>query len=270
MWPEINHREAIKKAEYSQTLLFVDTHFKGDHHIIPLTPPEPDFLLELGGKRIGIEHTLLSYNDQDLGENRNQISSIVRDISLAAEQTSIGVLPEKGLSIFLSFEFTSLNKWLQEGNRLKKKDKLAIAQAIVDLLKDAVPAINQTSLIEKNYSQPNLCRIPFPIESIFIYHTHLNIDTHFGGSGGYTVLGLNPVLVSNAIARKETKIKNYKNAYDEKWLLMIVNKFSYESDIHLHDTEDLSKEIFLSEFEKAFVFESATKVIVEIRTSNDK
>ena len=196
-------------------------------------PPSPDFIIDLDENLIGLEHTRI------LTKNRAKflgINSIV--------EYSEGIYREK----FPNDTVHAILYFQNDEFKYKQKDKLKIAESIVELV--------------KNIKEGNHIKYPEFISDIrTTIHSKITFSYQERNSNAEN---LSIERLKEAILKKESKIDGYKlSHYDlkEYWLVLLIgscSSISYELD----EKVDYSME---SKFDRVYLLEDFNSIITRVK-----
>lgn len=215
---DLEEYKRIELANASRFLLALDE----DAHVVDL-PDFPDFVVELGGERFGLEHRVIR-NDA------RQLVGTLQDLIAAAGEEIARRRPDAKIIVNVYVKPI----WIKKAQR----------RATVDAIVDYILAEHDGSPIA----------LPDCLEKIFILPDSRGPRLVYN-PGVYTQAGLTTESVLEAIEDKNEKLPRYKEntGLDNQWLLLVIGETGPASNEIFEDFEiDAAIE---AGFDRIYIFE---------------
>lgn len=201
----------------------------------------PDFIVELNGKRIGVELTQYHTSKRNKRSEKELMENINREISKQWDQEQL----------FKAFIHIHFNLPLS----IKKSQITSIAKDIVAKLKELIPLTNIKSLDVEGSSVHPI------IEEISIYPVMEQKETFASTPGAYQVERLSKSIIQEILDEKNLKLKKYRKDVYEHWLV-IYSSLGEFSDVDMVGYEGFE---LRSQFAKVFYFHSFRNDLIKIQ-----
>lgn len=197
-------------------------------------PPNPDFILEVGNKIIGLEHTRIV--DSEKSQNVYSISNLFAAAAKEYQESH----PESKICATFRLKNDTLN--------FEQRDKRKIIQTISAFVNEARMGDfqNQPDFIDEIVIMPN---------SVVSFSY---LENNFRGKV------LTPLELRNAISIKEAKLEKYysqSNSINEFWLVLIVGSLNSAS-FELDENIDYRME---SKFDRVYLMSDFSVEIIEVK-----
>ena len=225
-----NQSDYQKQLEICQLGKLLVTYFP--EFLIEEVREKPDFIISDGEKRIAIEHQTI------LDPVTKSYQGFYENIFHIAERD---LRDESTLPNFLA------NCYLKDNLPFTNSDKKMLIQLVKDTVTEYVLNDNlvENQLISKIFKMP---------------HSKKSLNTNFGA---YMVKDLDAETLINFIAKKEDKVKSYRqNTGLEQWLLLVTGGAAeYSFDIE----EPIEKLDIKSSFDKIYLMADFDNELYEIK-----
>lgn len=210
----------------------------------------PDFLLQLDGRSIGIEHTLY-YSDQSLLKFEKETKQIIERAQLMFEEAT-------GIPVNVAICWND-SHW----KSVNRDEKSLLPQAISDFVKEHFLPEQISSFDWRYLYQTGLDKW---IAYLDIRHLRSQTEALWAASYGGAMGGVSDDQLKHIIAHKDEKYDDCKRHCDECWLL-IYGTSAGMSSVILYDESvaNLSKLEFDSKFQRVFFFDGWTKRSIELQ-----
>ena len=229
-------------------------------------PPEPDFFIEADHGLIGLEHTRLVRQKDDRGVDmkaHNQNADHV--MKLAAEQFS----RLSNLKLYVSASFRCDHGLLvPKPTYLANRDIQPIAAFITDFVARHIPPPENHYWFEEydyatntfNFSEEHKLR------SMDIWNLGNKISQPCWTPSQAAMIPrmFESTAFTSALAKKNTKPKNYRRNYHQLWLLMVEDQRNLAT---YFDNEYGEAPEVTSSFDRVFVFRYASEEIIELKVN---
>lgn len=225
-----NQSDYQKQLEICQLGKLLVTYFP--EFVIEEVRERPDFIISDGRKRIAIEHQTI------LDPKTKSYQGFYENIFHIAERD---LRNESTLPNFLG------NCYLKDNLSFTNSDKKMLIQLVKDTVTEYVLNDNLVDnlLISKIFKMP---------------HSKINLNANFGG---YMVKDLGSKILVDFIAKKENKVKSYRqNTGLEQWLLLVAGGAAeYSFDIE----KPIEKLDIKSGFDKIYLMADFDNELYEIK-----
>lgn len=211
-------------------------------------PPDPDFVIDLDGRMVGIELTeiFIRFDKSDKpprGAKEPLLQEVESITDLIVSQAREIYFKANGTPVLSDILFSQIKLDKQEGKQIAK----LIANKIQDMVSEKVDC---WSALLDNGSQ----LLTEAVSSIYIYRVPEKRFAHWKVMRPGIVAKLTPKHLQDRIDHKAQKLKGYsKNkTFEEIWLLMAADR-THPSQM-LHHGSDFPSESLSSPFDKTFYF----------------
>jgi hypothetical protein len=214
-------------------------------------PPHPDISIELDGKKIGCDITTL-YKDNRPGKTG---SAAKKNDSL---QNLICRTVESWLNKNLNFPVILTPGF--NNNLIKDKEVTQIVNYIIDYVKENAHLLDKKEFFSSIEADDK--EFTYPVTSIGLAFLNTLKNSDVGRTGACFVPLLDFERIKKSIEKKEEKIKNYSEFYDEKWLLLCIEGDPMYSDF------DYSKQGYAklqTLFDKVFLLKASSKKLTILK-----
>jgi len=211
---------------------------------------EPDFIVDTGNYKIGIELTDLYWqNLPNQLPRQSQESLQLRIVDYAQKIYSNSDLPSIQVSVSFNKQYA-----------LKKKDVQRLSEAIVKIASRNIPSPGNYSYEE--YDWDNRHYFPEELLSVSIWNIKNLDELSFRTASCDFVPSLSSNDVLSVLELKETKINSYRIKCDEVWLLISSNMFQL-STIFKYEEKVICKS-YQSSFKRVFLLFHCEKKLYEL------
>jgi len=228
-------------------------------------PPEPDFILDLSGKKIGIEHTQLIKLPDANGIDFMAHSRIAERIMQKAE---ILYNQKHDLCLMVHVRFrcdyglnciNPIQLYNQDINELAK-----FISCFISLQMPLIKLTPHNSYFRYETYDYGLGGqiLPDKIDSISITNTkHFKTSCWAASQGAMITEFSNSIEFEKILEKKNKKPSKYKNKYDELWLLIVEDSMDLTS---YFDFEYIGQRKITSTFDQVFVLRRANNILIQI------
>lgn len=221
----INHKKIVELCHVGKLLMNLDST-----SYIENFGESPDFLIDFGGEKIGIEHRIIIDNKEKSYEGF--FENVFRHAKIELKK-------DKSIPNFLA------NCWLYDNIEYKQKQKNLYIKLVTDLIKEYILTnkLRKNDLIERIYTMP---------------HSGIDLCPNFGA---WFQKYLSTEILQKAINEKEKKLSEYKETIKDVWLLLVVggtNASSYE----LYQNMQYNIQ---SNFDKVFLLEDHKNQLYQLK-----
>lgn len=227
---------------------FLKTYYKNTNFTYFEEDEKPDFIIEVEGKKIGVEVTELLISDK-----MKQHESTVSIICKKTQEKLQANLTDKYLQVSPGF------KRLPSINRLNRE---SFSDKLVEAVLNNLPNEDSAMITLRNtYENDDV--IPDELNYMHII-TSPTMTKHFVKEvdGGYFEEDLLNKF-QNILNKKEKKLSRYVKRYDDIWLLITAQGFNASSLVDPSDESILHT--YKSSFDKAFYFQLFDKSFFELK-----
>ncbi|MNK28372.1 hypothetical protein D3C87_467460 [compost metagenome] len=239
-----------------------------DFKAIPQNPPEPDFVIQLNGKSIGIEHTQLIRLPDERGINF-KAHNVIADKIMAKAETLYNKNHNNCLRISVDFK-CDYGLASQNPTQLFNNDINVLSEYIANFISERLPFIIEYPHLTHFRFQAfdwDIGRIVLPekIREISITNTANFKNSCWTTSKSVCVPDIyNSIELSTILAKKDKKPQNYKSNYSGIWLVIVEDSMNLNSYFDFEDKEQ--KEISTA-FDRVFILRRANNIIIELNNS---
>jgi hypothetical protein len=210
-------------------------------------PPEPDVVVRQSGRLVGIEVTEVKPSDEAMRRFEGEAEGILRN---AGSRNDLLGNPPALVSVF----------WMPDA-KLPKNRRQSLVDEIVKTVASLMPEAVREKRVVRSYDQP-VSTLPAEIEEVSIFRLP-HTPSHFSGPRAALVPALTPSDLREAIGRKDLKVRNYRQSYDELWLLLLV---AADGPSTWKDLEqDFPDLVYESHFNRVFVQSRMPPSVRELR-----
>jgi hypothetical protein len=246
---DVTHLDAQKRIELQHLQSFRDAC--GDFPTGEIVPEEtPDFIVDGGAKRIGIEHTLILVDD---GKKRGSVQSresAKNNITVLAERFfNENNLPEVYVGLFFNSAWTP-----------RKRDQERIAQAVAQTVKNNFPSDGEPVWVYYDLSSGQ----PIEVDLISIFRTTNFGTEHWQPHEAGEVHRRAIVHIQRSMDRKAAKLTNCLTKCDECWLLLVAPSRTPAGFVHPDDTT--LKHTYTSGFHESWMLDEVSGGVVRLNT----
>ena len=191
------------------------------------------------GSTIGIEVTELLHSAQPNGDSLQAQESLSNRIVRRAQ-----MLYEK-----LQREPVIASVHFDPAYNLHKADVPRLAKALEKLVGRNLPEVGE--MAEEQYNWLNREYFPEEIHSILLHRFEGQAENFWNAGGGTYVPALRPEELSSIVAKKSSRVGDYRKSCDKLWLLIVANGVTLAS-IWAIEREVVAK-VNKGPFDRAFV-----------------
>jgi hypothetical protein len=246
---DITHLNAQKKIELEHLLSFrraCDDFPVGEI----LSGETPDFIVDTGSTRIGIEHTQVYI---DSAKKRGSLQSCeaakTRIIQLAEQHVQEAALPDVYVSLF--FNLT----WLPE-----RKQEERIAQAVAQTVIDNLPPEGKSVWVTYQLHSGQ----PIEVDLIGIHRISDFGDKRWSAQEAGQPVNDAIKRIQGSIDSKEGKLRNCLQKCDEFWLLIVAPSWTPAGMIH-PDAASL-EHTYSSSFARIYFLNHSYGTVIQLNT----
>jgi hypothetical protein len=226
----------------------------------------PDFLLQSGGKTIGIELTELKYEREDkefnLRAHEDFLSSLMEEAQLLISDSIdlklvVEVLFLDDISPIVAMVDESARDLIRKG----------LAEQVAEIVRENIPEATGLKFTIDRTSKYGHEKLPAKIKSIKIH----NVTGRWYEGLWYAAIStkvkpLTIASVSQRLMDKNKKMKKYNPNCDEQWLVIIQNSFLMANDYNSESADKALTHLYRSEFDRVYVFERSEGLVSLLRT----
>jgi len=173
-----------------------------------LSDEEPDFLINSGGKPIGVE--LTEYHSDQRETAREQEQARALDAA-AAFYMSDSANPPLIVKVYWS-AFA----------RFEKRNRASLAQALAASVGAHVPAVDQKAELDRSFDPPSA--LPQEIDRIEIHRYESEPNNLWYAPRAAFVATMGVALVQSLIERKDPLVAKYRRKAEEIWLVIVFGR----------------------------------------------
>jgi hypothetical protein len=253
-----------KRRELLQLQLFKECFSSiADFEISIIENDPPDGLIKVGAKEISIELTQIFWDEDVDGVNKKAQENLA-DIIMDLAQMKYQRFNLPPLQVNVSF----VDKYgLKKGNsnaRLYPTDKEILSDYILEKVIKNLPISNEASIEIPEYNN-RWERILNPkIHSIDVSRFPELTENCWAANGAGVIPLITFEKINETIQKKNIRLSNYENAYDENWLVIIEDWDGLSGYFNFRNAEELFKRNFESEFTRVFILRSGRKELIEL------
>lgn len=236
-----------------------------DFELAEIPEEQGDFTLLINKKKIAIEETQLLYVTDD-GLSRMQFKKNCQFIVQKSEDLFKRLDFKQELEVRVSFLDNSGLIHFDKDSMVKFSDIESLAESICKLVVKHCPPVGAYISLD-HYDMELSVTLPRKIDSIRITDVTGKWKGFFSTSGGYMVPRLTSENIQQKIDNKELKAIKYKNLYDEFWLLITLNTFSFTGHYDLDYINEVINHNFISSFDKLYLYDMGTNESFELKIS---
>lgn len=212
---------------------------------------EPDFLLTLSGKTLGVELTELYHEPPEDGVPLQAQEALRFRIAKAAQQLYIAKeLPSLHVSIHFNPNYV-----------LSKRDVRRLATSISNLIAKNVPEPGQS--FREEYDWENRDYFPEEVNTISAWHVPSMTEPFFSSPSASFIPTLEESDIERVLRSKEPKVQRYRERCDEIWLLVSFDQGQL-STFFEHDEEVLQRS-YASSFDRVFLLRHINNTLHELK-----
>jgi hypothetical protein len=213
----------------------------------------PDFILTRGTRRIGIEHTeIFRGADTQRGSALRASESLEdRVAQLACQTYAHAGHPPVHVTLHWYCHMP-----------VKRNRVVALAHDIAAFVAEHVPQLDESLLVHYPHSLSAL--LPREVDTVHIGRLGNMRQNFWASARGTYVPDLAVGDVEGAIARKETKVLEYRASCDELWLLLVLDGFSPAA--YLAISEAVRTHTFTTSADEVFLFEYFDRRVTHLRS----
>jgi hypothetical protein len=249
----MGHRP-IENAHFNQflRLLYLPLEF------IQGKEPEPDFIIRMDGKTIGIEHTRLFLNKDLKGDDPIKHQVAANRIIQRAEAL---FKKKSDLKLTVTINFFGSYGLSMETRMLTMKDVDRLSKSICEFVMCNVPEYGFRKSFEQFDMEVGKQVLPDEIDHISIDHKC------WTQSEGGMVPDIKGDAFYSRIESKDLKPFNYKHPYDEIWLLIVEDQWNMTTYFDFSYAEVIEVD---SRFNKVFILRSGNDMIIECKNIREE
>lgn len=212
---------------------------------------EPDFLIKLSGKTLGIELTELYHEPPEDGVPL-QAQEVLRLRTAKAAQRLYAAkgLPSLHVSVYFNPSYV-----------LSKRDVLRLSTSISDLVARNAPHPGQ--LFTEEYGWVNRDYFPEEINSISAWHVPSLTEPFFSSPSASFIPTLEESDIERVLRSKEPKVQRYRERCHEIWLLVSFDQGRLSTCFE-HDEEVLRRR-YASSFDRVFLLRHIGNTLHELQ-----
>lgn len=218
--------------------------------VVDLTGESPDFIVQSGSRRIGVEHTELFRVPEQGQPPLQELESIrERTVDLFRDQLERSSAPPVWVSVFFILH-----------RRIRKNRVRSLASELLDLVLDNIPDVGFVIRFDVNHRWDDL---PDEIDSLEVRRLPEIDFFEVSAPDATTVPQLQRTDVERAIASKERLIGKYNARADELWLLITLDSGSMAT--WFNDRDPSVYEGYSTKFDRVFILWQAIDKLVELK-----
>jgi len=231
-------------------------------------PPEPDFKFCYNNQFIGIEHTRLIKLPDNNGINPMAHTVIANKI-VTKSYSLFNQKSNACLTVSIDFR-CDFGLVVSSPLQLYNSDIDPLSSFITNFVLERLPEINMSNhgtyfIYEPFDFNTGTYLMPNKIHHIAIRNTkNFQQSLWYASQGGVVPSFFECKELPIIIDKKNNKPKNYKNRYDEIWLLIVEDSMNLTSYFHFDYPKSLT---FKSCFNKIYILRRSENILFELNTS---
>jgi hypothetical protein len=225
----------------------------------------PDGMIQIGDKNVAIELTQVFWDEDADGVNKKAQESIADKImDLAVTKYRRLNLPP--LQVNVSFvDRYGFNK--KDNERLFSTDKEDLSDYILEKVIKYLP-VSTEAFVEvpecNNYLEQ---AFNSKIHHIYISRISELEENCWAANGAGIIPRITFEKINEAIQKKNNGLVNYKNLYDQTWLVIIEDWNGLSGYFNFRGSEELLKRVYKSDFDRTFILRSRRKELIELNSA---
>jgi hypothetical protein len=216
------------------------------------TTERPDFLVGSAKPVLGIEFTRIFGRDHtDSPPPKSQDSE--RD--LVAERAQ-AIAEDRGISPVLA------DVYFDSRLTIGKRDRASIAEQLVDLVSDNMPALDEHQSLENRH--PMRSKLPPQVEAVSVWRFK-SLTSHLWQVGDAGIVTEDfAAHLQQLITDKNAKVSDYRTNCDECWLAIVADWRGPSGFFEISDK--MSGESYLTDFDRVYFVEGYSGRVVALNT----
>jgi hypothetical protein len=211
---------------------------------------EPDFVLTLGSRRIGIEMTDLYWNRPRTGRPRQEQESLRHSVVRLAERLCVDrCLPPVHVSVLFNSQF-----------QLNKRSITPLATRMADWAASHLPQTGAS--FEEKYDWLNRDYFPQELHALHIYRYDWMTQRRFSAPDGDSIPTLAVTDVRRVLDSKNSRHDAYLRKCVEVWLVINVNADRLSTTFEIGDS--VTSVTYESPFARVFLLQHMTPHLYEL------